>query len=102
VPAYHLVQDHVSRDTVEALATLNEGANAGDVIGTAVVVILKGRRFFTNVTGEAFRDPHLTRGLLCCLDDELRDLTAAERPRAEFSWPTTEPQNPSPPRRPSE
>lgn len=76
---YRLVQDEISIDTTEAALQLLEGAHSGEVVGIAFVVMLRGRKFFTNVAGACRADPHLTRGFLCALDDEIRRLIGDER-----------------------
>lgn len=69
--AYRLVKDFVSRDTVEALSQLLDGARAGDVTGLAFAATLKGRRYVTNVAGNCFREATAARGMVAALDDEL-------------------------------
>lgn len=68
---YQLIKDTVSRDTVEALSQLLEGAKDGQITGIAFAVTLKNRRFVTNVAGNCFRDATATRGMIQALDDEL-------------------------------
>lgn len=69
--SYQLVRDLVSRETITALEQMLDGARSGAVIGIAFVLLLKKRRYLVNCAGEAARDPTLTRGCLCSLDDEL-------------------------------
>lgn len=71
MPAFRLVQDNISTDTVEALETLLDSARNGSVIGMAFVAIYKRHQFIANATGEAYRHPVLARGMLATLDDSL-------------------------------
>lgn len=77
--AYQLIQSPISRDTVEACRELLAAAEAGHVIGFAVVALLKRRRFMVDACGEAERDPVLTRGALRDLDDCLRTIAHEQR-----------------------
>lgn len=67
-----LVREHISSDTVEALQQLLDGAHKGEVIGLAMVVMLKRRRYIVDCSGEACRSPTFARGAVQALDDELR------------------------------
>lgn len=69
--AYSLVKDTVSRDTIEALQQLLDGAKEGNITGIAFAVTLKNRRYLTDVAGACFRDATATRGMVAALDDEL-------------------------------
>lgn len=69
-----LVPDNISEDTVEALTTLLERAQAGEITGIAFAVILQRRRFIVNVAGTAKRFPTFTRGMLSALDDDMAAL----------------------------
>jgi hypothetical protein len=71
---YHLIRDTVSRDTVEALRQLLQGAEDGQITGIAFAVTLKNRRFLTNVAGSCYRDATAARGMIRALDDELSAL----------------------------
>lgn len=73
-PPFTLVHDIVSHNTVEVLTQLLAEAQAGKIIGMATAVMYKRREYVTDVTGEAFRNPTFTRGMLCALDDALRDM----------------------------
>lgn len=66
-----LIPDRVSTDTIEALKTLLEQANAGEVIGVAFVAQLKRRTYVVNTAGECYRNPTWTRGMVAALDDQL-------------------------------
>lgn len=68
---YQLVRDSVSRDTVEALTQLLEGAKAGDITGIAFGAFLKNRRYITNVAGTCYHNATTARGMVAALDDEL-------------------------------
>lgn len=68
---YQLIRDTISRDTVEALKQLLEGALTGQITGVAFVATLKTRRYLTNVAGACYRDATAARGMLRSLDDEL-------------------------------
>ena len=70
-PPFSLVPDGISNDTVEALAQLQGMAQRGELIGFAFAAMLKRRRYFVNVAGEAFRNPTFARGCVSALDDEL-------------------------------
>lgn len=69
--SYTLVQEHIAKDCVEAFKELHVAAATGQIIGAGIVVMLKRRRFFVDTCGEGANDPHLMRGLLRALDDEL-------------------------------
>lgn len=71
---FELVRDIISRDTVEALEQLLEGAKSGDVTGIAFAAALKRKRYITNVAGFCFKNPTFTRGMVGALDDELSSL----------------------------
>lgn len=68
---YQLVKDTVSRDTVEALQQLLDGAKEGNIVGLAFAAALKNRRYVTNVAGTCYRDATAARGMVATLDDEL-------------------------------
>lgn len=68
---YQLVHDYISRDVVDALTVLLEGAKAGDVTGLAFAATLKKSRYITNVAGLMYKNPTFARGCVSALDDEL-------------------------------
>lgn len=68
---YQLVRDSVSRDTVEALTQLLEGAKSGDITGIAFGAFLRNRRYITNVAGTCYHNATTARGMVAALDDEL-------------------------------
>jgi hypothetical protein len=70
-PPFVLVPDQLSNDTQEALAQLLDLAQRGELIGVAFAGMLRRRRYFVNVAGEAFRNPTFARGCVSALDDEL-------------------------------
>lgn len=72
--AYTLMRDTISKDTVEALEQLLEAARAGLIVGLAFGAMLKRKRYLVNCAGEACRDPTTARGMVCALDDELREM----------------------------
>lgn len=76
--AYSIVRDVVSLDVVTALQQMLEGAHAADITGIAFIATIKGRKFMCEVLGSCRRDPHLTRGLLLSLDDDLRAMIRGE------------------------
>ena len=78
-----LVPDSISHDVVQAAHQLLEGAHTGEIVGLAFVVMLRGREFYTNLAGACRDDPHLTRGMVASLDDEIYALIARERENKE-------------------
>lgn len=70
-PPFRLLEDSLSRDTVEALEQLLDGARKGEVIGIAFAAMLKRRVYITNVAGEAYRNPTFCRGMVGALADSL-------------------------------
>lgn len=73
--AHELIPNSVSRELVEALETLLEGAREGQITGIAFAAPLRGRRhYITNVAGSCFRNITHTRGMICALNDELGQL----------------------------
>lgn len=71
---YHLVRDYISHDAADAFLQLAHGAANGDVVGGAVVVFMRGRRYAVNVYGTARRNATLARGAVAVLDDMLSDM----------------------------
>lgn len=76
---FRLIPDPISHEVIEAATQLLDGAQSGEIVGMAFIVMLTGRKFFTNVAGGCRSDPHLTRGMLLALDDELRNIIGDER-----------------------
>lgn len=70
-PPFILVPDTISNDTVESLEQLLSAARRGEVIGVAFAAMLKKRGYIVNTSGEAFRNPTFTRGMVAALDDQL-------------------------------
>lgn len=66
-----LVRDQVSRDVLETAEQLLDAVRAGQIVGIAFGVALRGKRYFVNVTGTLARDPTFARGVVAALDDEL-------------------------------
>lgn len=73
-PRVVVIKDPVSHNTVEALEQLLDEAKRGEIIGLCFVAQRKRREYVTDVTGEAYRNPTFARGMLCALDDALRDM----------------------------
>ena len=71
--ALRLVREPVSHSTVQCLRQLLEAAERGEIVGLAFGAVLKGKRYMVNTAGEAYRNPTFTRGMICALDDDLRD-----------------------------
>lgn len=71
---YKLVHDHISRDTVEAMATLYEAARTGEMKGIAFAAMFRKNRYITNVAGLAYLNPTFARGCVMTLGDELAGL----------------------------
>lgn len=69
-----LVRDHISRDVVQALEQLLDGAQQGLVTGMVFGVALKGRKYHVNVAGSLARDPTFARGVVAAIDDELMSM----------------------------
>jgi len=72
-PAYRLVPDTISDDTIEALRQLLKDAESGQIIGIAFVAMHRKRIYIANSAGEAKRNPTFTRGMLAALDDQLAE-----------------------------
>ena len=68
------VSNAVSDDTIEALENLLKRAKAGEVVGLAFAALLPRRRYFIEVTGDAYKDPTFARGMVSAIDDELRSM----------------------------
>jgi hypothetical protein len=66
-----LIPDHVSHDTLLALKQLTDGVRKGEVIGLAFAAALKRRAYIVNTTGECWRNPTWSRGIIAALDDQL-------------------------------
>lgn len=78
---YRLVPDNISRDTVEALTVLLEGAKAGEITGIAFACTMKRMRYITNVAGLCYKEPTFTRGMVASLSDELALLVHRRDPQ---------------------
>jgi hypothetical protein len=70
-PPFQLVIDNLSHDVGKVLGQLSELDARGDLIGLAFVAMLKQRKYYVNVAGEAYRNPTFARGCVNALDDEL-------------------------------
>jgi hypothetical protein len=73
-PAFTLVPDSISHDTVEALRVLHEQATEGKIVGVAFTAMYRGRYFIANSTGECYRNPIFSAGMVWMLLDKLRHL----------------------------
>ena len=70
-PPLRLVPDGLSHDTIEAIDQIHQLAHRGRVVGIAVIVVERGRKYWVNSAGECRRSPTWTRGALADLHDEL-------------------------------
>lgn len=77
-PPVRLVPDTISHDTVKCLQTLSRQAREGELLGIAFAAMYRGRTFVVNTAGECHRSPVFTRGMVSCLDDELRRLLGGD------------------------
>lgn len=77
---YKLVHDYISRDTLEALKALYDGARTGEVKGIAFAAMLRQNRYITNVAGLAYKNPTFARGMVGALGDELASLIHGRDP----------------------
>lgn len=77
---YQLVKDYISRDVIDALAVLLEGAKNGDVTGLAFAATLRRHRYVTNVAGLLYKNPTFARGCVSALDDELAGIVHGRDP----------------------
>lgn len=68
---YKLVADNLSRDTVDALEVLLEGAKTGEITGIAFACTMRRMRYITNVAGICYKNPTFARGMIASLSDEL-------------------------------
>lgn len=66
-----LVPDTISHDTILALKQLIDGTKRGEVIGLAYAAALRKRAYIVNTTGECWRNPTWSRGIIAALDDQL-------------------------------
>ena len=69
-----LLDRKVSSETISKLARLLLEAQAGKLIGIALVAWYGGVDYDVDAAGETRRCPTITRGMLCKLDDELAAL----------------------------
>lgn len=66
-----LIEDGISRHTVQALETLLDEAKKGKIIGVAFVAMYRRREYICNTAGECRRNPTFTRGATMALLDKL-------------------------------
>ena len=71
---FRLVEGETSHDTIIAAKEILSGAESGEVIGAAFVIMYKGRDYVVEVTGEAYNSPTFTRGMVRALDDKLQKM----------------------------
>lgn len=64
----------LSHDIVTACKELLQAAEAGQLIGLSITAFFTRRRYLVDVIGEPERDPVFARGVLCALDDCLREI----------------------------
>lgn len=72
---FQAARQSASHDTIEALEQMLDEARRGRLIGIACVAMYKRREFYVNATGEAYRSPTFSRGMVATLDDYLREMT---------------------------
>lgn len=70
-PAYHVIGEQLSHDTIECLERLLVEAKAGIIIGIAFAAIMRRQHYIAHSCGEVSRQRVLTRGILRELDDKL-------------------------------
>lgn len=68
-----LIHTPISSDMRQAGKDLQEGIEAGEIIGLGVVAVVKGGRFFVDAFGAVARNPHASQGftmeLIHCLHE---------------------------------
>ena len=69
-----LVHDVISRNTQIAAQEILRCIDDGSALGLGFVLVLKGGRYMVNTAGWAAENPTEMRGMLCALDDELRNM----------------------------
>ena len=70
----HLVPPRAASDLAKFAADLSKEVAAGEIVGLAVVVLRRDRRFFVDAFGTVVGNPHESRGLVAALDDRMREL----------------------------
>lgn len=73
-----LVPDTVSEETIRALEFLLKEAKAGRVIGLALIAMHRIDDYSVDATGACKSLPHIARGMIATLDDELSQLEPAQ------------------------
>ena len=84
IPQRLSLVNSVSRETVNALEQLLEGARAGEVVGLAYCASLKRGRYVVDLAGETRRNLTLTRGMVCALGSQIQELVQEQA----FAAPT--------------
>lgn len=69
-----LLHTTISHDTLQCVEALVDGVKTGDIVGAAIGIIYKRKRYSVTLCGEARHDPTYTRGVVGAIEDELRDL----------------------------
>lgn len=77
-----LVTMKTSRDVVECLEQLLQGAKAGQIIGLAFAAQMPGLHYITDAAGECYHRPTFARGAIATLNDELSELIHQRDPDA--------------------
>lgn len=77
-----LVQTPIQPDLLAGSKDIVEGIESGHIVGLAVVVQLRGGKFFVDVMGRMSKQPHSARGWVLALDDYLRDLAGQRNHRS--------------------
>lgn len=75
-----LIPDTISNETVKSLEQLLREARKGNLIGVAFAAMVKQRGYIVNSSGEAFRNPTFSRGMLRALDDRLGERVRGGNP----------------------
>lgn len=63
-----------SQHTIACATHFAEGALSGEVVGAAIALLYRRRKYTVAICGEAHRDPTWARGVVAALEDELREL----------------------------
>jgi hypothetical protein len=71
----HLVKStEPDKDLEQTITQLLEGVQSGVVMGVIFGAVIRGKRYYVNVSGTMARDPTFARGVLQALDDELQGM----------------------------
>ena len=69
-----LVRDSISHDLVKALEELLDIAKSGEAVGLVFGLMFKRKRYIVDCAGEVWRNPTFARGVVCAIDDRLREM----------------------------